>query len=107
MKILSYVNTIVLLALAAYIIFQKSTEKKTVFVNNGQLFSEFKMTKELEENLKKLEQSRQFILDSLISEIKLAEREKNQEKFSSVKNVYLKQREMFANEMDREKKAYT
>ncbi len=105
MKLLCIINLLGLIFISVFVFNSKLNDKKIGFINNGEVFSSFKMTKELDETLKNVEQSRKYILDSLLNEIKSLNPEKDKEKVERLKNSYLNKRNVFSEDINKIKKS--
>lgn len=71
-----------ILLVIGYIVYQSFFSDRIAFINNSKVFSDFQMTKELDEEVKVIEQSKQHILDSLYNELRIL----NNSKLESDKN---------------------
>lgn len=101
MKVLTVINSILLAVLIGYGVYKVRSEKtRLAYINNGELYSGVKLTKDLETNYKALEANRQQVLDSLLTELKLTD-SKDREKFLRVQDAYNKRRSIYTDELGR------
>lgn len=71
-----------ILLVFGYIVYQSFFSDRIAFINNAKVFSDFQMTKELDEEVKVIELSKQHVLDSLYNEVRIL----NNGKLESDKN---------------------
>lgn len=95
------------LSLGSYVLIYKN-QTKVVYVNTNELFSSFKMTNEIDKEVKDIEAIRKHYLDSITDILKKFESgiEKPDEKrFNYLKNDYLEKRMKYSDELSRIKQA--
>jgi outer membrane protein len=98
------INTIILytlsLSMILFLLYTNLTKSKVVYVDNIQLFSEFKMKKELEKKYKEVESIRKSILDSIYNEIriKVEVKDANSESIDLLKKEFLLKKETYERE---------
>ena len=105
MKTVSIINMAGVLAIAVFLFLNKTSEKRIVYVNNNVLLTGFKMSAELNSNVKNIEQSRQMVLDSILNELKLLKNANNLADAEKLKSTYLAKRNMFTEELTKVKQS--
>ncbi|MDO9000245.1 MAG: OmpH family outer membrane protein [Bacteroidota bacterium] len=107
MRILSLINVIGIIGIVCFLFYKNKSEKKIVYINNGELFASFKMSNESNEKVKLFEQSKQSILDSLINEIKLLNPSNDKDLIARLKSEYLSKRNVFSEDINKIKQSST
>lgn len=107
MKIVSIINMIGVLGIAAFLFYNKMNEKKIVYVNNGELLAGFKMSVESSNDVKEIEIAKQAVLDSLLNEIKMVTNVKDKETIEKLKTTYVSKRKSYSEELSRVKQSVT
>jgi Skp family chaperone for outer membrane proteins len=76
---------------------------KVAFIQNQQVFDEFKGKKEMEQKLVKTQEKQKHFLDSLEIELRLAAQQKNAEKYQRLELKYTKIRQEILETNDKQK----
>lgn len=95
-------NTVILLAIIFLGIYTVRNTKKTAYINTAEVFNAFKMTKEIDADVKKVEETKQNILDSIAGKIKAINAgvtKTDDATFNFLKNEFLTKRNRFADEI--------
>jgi outer membrane protein len=101
MKFLTILNTLFLTGILGFLIYTGKSKAKLAYVNNGELLSSFKLTKELNDKVKSLEQNRKFVLDSMLNDFRAAEAKKvDKSELEKLQNLYLMKRNAFSKEVE-------
>lgn len=101
-------NAIILLGLILLGGYSIKNTKKTAYINTSEVFNNFKMTKEIDVDVKKVEEKKQNILDSIagrIKEITAGIVKSDDANFNFLKNEFLTKRERFSDEISGLKQA--
>lgn len=90
MKNLNIISLLISLTLGIYIVIGAFNNQQIVFVDSKKVFDEFNLKKELENQLKNIENKRLNFLDSLKSEIQILslEKNKNEERLKNLNELY-------------------
>lgn len=108
MKALVLINTVLILVIGVILTLFLSKEKKVAYVNNSDLFSTFKMTQELDREIKAIEENRKSRMDSLTDYVKKIQSgliKATEEQIEFIKSEYITKRNQFTDEITRAKEA--
>lgn len=101
-------NVIVIISLVLIVVYISRNMKRVVYVTTAEVFDGFKMTKEVNSDVKKIEQSKQTILDSIGDHLKKMQAgviKTDEANFNFVKKEFLTKRNQFAEEITRLKQS--
>ncbi len=104
MKIIVSINIILALALGVLTFSFFTSTKKIVYINTSEVFNSFRMTKELDKDVKVLEEDRKSKMDSLTGEMKRIQRgvlKVTETEFLMAKKNYLEKQSLFTEEIGR------
>jgi outer membrane protein len=104
MKLSVVLNVLVLACLICLGIYVFRTEKKVAFINNGDVFNAFLMTKEIDKDVKRIEEQKKGILDSIADQLKKAQAgivKIDENRFDYLKNDFLTKRSQFSEDIAR------
>lgn len=106
---------LILLSISLYLLYS-GDKAKTAFVKNSDLYNEFDLKKELETKLATVKNHRKVILDSLVTQLKMAstelqfskvQDEKEIKKFEIQKQAYMAKQQEFEEDTDRLAEQYS
>lgn len=103
-KILIILNCIIIFSIVGIVIYVTKTNKKIAYVTTSEIFSDFKMTKEINADVEKIEKSKQAILDSIADQLKKMQAgiiKGDEENFNFTKKEFITKRNQFAEEITR------
>ncbi len=100
-KVNNIIIYVLLVGIISFLIYSQCNKTQTVYVDNMELFSSFKMKAELEKKYKEVETLRKNILDSLYSEIRIMNEsslKKDPNVLNDLKREFLIKKETFDKE---------
>lgn len=101
-------NAIILFGLIFIGTYTIKNNKKVAFINTSEVFNAFKMTKEIDAEVKKIEDKKQSILDSIADKLKKIDAgviKSDENNFNFLKKEFLTKRNQFADEISKLKQA--
>src|SRR5690349_20073094 len=101
-------NVIIVLALITVGAYAVKANKKIAYVNTSEIFSAFKMTKEIDAEVKKIEGKKQAVLDSMAEVLKKIQAgiiKSDENNFNFLKKEFLTKRNQFGEEISKLKEA--
>lgn len=110
MKILISINIALALVLGLITFSFFTSTKKIVYINTAEVFSEFRMTKELDKEVKAIENDRKSRMDSLNENVRRIQAgiiKVSEEELMLVRKNYLEKQNQFSNEITNVKQAST
>lgn len=99
-KYFQFGHLVLTIILFVFLISIYNKTKKTGFVITSELFTSFKMTTEIDSDIKKIELSKQAILDSLTLDWE-RKKEKNESVFFETQKKFLQKKQQFADDLSR------
>lgn len=109
MKKISIVGLSIVIAFVTIIsIYAFTKTKKIAYINTNELFNSFKMTREIDKEVKKVEEIKQHVLDSLADGLKRIQSgivKVDEQRFSFLTQEFMIKRNQFADEISRMKQS--